>query len=227
MSNPAACFHAMLHTDACGELAGQLLAPGRVAFVALVGLPGIGKTTVANAVVTSAAVDKGFQHIIRVDGVGQHPDIESIFTQVWEKHFNTGGQSCPNWLNHFDPEKAREEMSRLLRPGTLILLDDVWTGDVFKQMTFCTGDSKVLVTSRNRSILEEGRCYSADCKVFDELELDDLSANTLFRQHAFPPDGTPPTGREWKHRIEQVVNRCKRLPLALSVRTSQSLHRLL
>ena len=200
-------------------LAEQLLASGRVANVALVGHPGVGKTTVAAAVLEHWKVRDRFNKIVRLDGISQKPDIRSLCQRLWDD-IHDDKERYPPWLKqYFKPLLARGELAKLLPQDTLLLLDHVWTGDAFSKLNFCSDkvdSSMVLVTSRNRELLTEADVPLKECKVVEVPALEFESARRLLCQHAFPGKSAP-TGDAWMTLIEKVVARCEHLPLALTV----------
>lgn len=164
------------------------------------------------------SVQAHFQKILRLDGIGQHPDIRAVCQRVWD-HIH-GVQNYPDWLSQkFEPNRARQEFSKLLQPSTLLLLDDLWTGDAFSDLCLISGEhegSKCLVTSRNRQLLTEAGVPSAEFRVLEVPALNYSPARRLLCQHAFAGIQEP-TDDAWVSLIDRVVARCEHLPLALVV----------
>ena len=178
----------------------------------------MGKTTVAKAVLEQQAVKSRF-NIVQVDGISAQPNIKTLLQRVWHGIYdNTEGY--PDWLTiDFEPKNARRELAKHLKPNTLLLLDDVWTGEAFRQL--CCRSSKdkgsrVLVTSRNHQLFADAGLSKEDCSVHEVAALELDFARSLLCQVAFPGI-TVPADDTWKKLIDEVVPRCERLPLALTV----------
>ena len=199
-------------------LADKLIESGRVAHVALVGHPGVGKTTVAAAVVKHPDVTARFE-IVRLDGISRTPDMTVLYRRAWDDiHGNR--KRYPRWLAPpFDPQQHREEIAQLCQSCTLLLLDDVWTAEDYQHLCLICGEhehSRVLVTSREKLLLAE--MPDNEKAVFTVPALDFEPARALLCHHAFA-GFPPPTEGEWVSLIKNVVERCERLPLALTVCT--------
>jgi hypothetical protein len=183
--------------------------------IALCGAPGLGKTTVANLVLTHKAIAETFPRIIPVL-VGQNPSIDKIFMYIW------GEQDWGMLRSWNTVEEGRRilEAQMASEPRTLLVLDDVWTHEALQLLNICNGgEHKLLVTSRSRSILS--RIPQKQCKVFcEELRLRDDHARHLLCMHAFHSTGTPPQEDGWERMVEAVMKKCANVPHSLQVRDS-------
>jgi hypothetical protein len=204
------------HTFLTGSIfAGALCATAKPVcrYVALCGDPGMGKSTIARLVENHHAVRGAFPRIFRVPGVGQTPNIREAFEKICKELFCSGlplGKTKEEWREHLAAQLDRGAR-------TLLVLDDVWTPDVLRDLNICTGGKhKLLVTSRNPCILSD--FDETEQKVFGkELLLHDGHARDLLCMCAFPATCTPSQEDGWDVLIEAVRQRCKNVPLSLSV----------
>jgi NB-ARC domain len=217
MASCAPCVTAAaLGCDRCRNPAGALRASGTVAYVALLGMPGVGKTTIAKAVLE--AVKGSFTRIITVV-VGQTPNIRGLLIKVWEQEIKA---TLPQELlsrEHFKAPDACSILAEKVGDDTLLLLDDVWTAAHLEALSFATFKPKtrnrVLVTTR--SLRAVGWLPESARNIFRVEELSDDGARRLLCKHAFDTDA-PPLGAEWARCVTDVVECSQKLPLTLSVR---------
>jgi ATPase subunit of ABC transporter with duplicated ATPase domains len=138
-------------------LADRLLAPGKVTCVGIVGMPGIGKTTVAKALLDE------LQHSFetRIITVGQKPDEQELLSRVW-KDLKPNDCLPPELTkDFFDAYQACKKLREIIGAGTesrrtLLLLDDVWTAKQVRDLDFVTlygGANRLVVTTRDESTL--------------------------------------------------------------------------
>ncbi|XP_028782600.1 putative disease resistance RPP13-like protein 1 [Neltuma alba] len=170
--------------------------------IAIIGMGGMGKTTLARHVYEDVSVKDQFQHRVWV-----------CVSEDFDAH-----QSTKVILESLQPEKKRSDDLCLCSPKKfLLVLDDVWNEDsriweVFQAplRQVAAPQSKILITTRNRKVAEVMCCtYSYPLKPLQEED-----SWKLFAKHAFDnqhDDGDPnlkPIGRK-------IVNKCGGLPLAI------------
>jgi hypothetical protein len=173
----------------------------------------MGKSTVARLVENHNDVRSAFPRIIRVPGVGQIPNVREVFEKICNEVFWAGlpmRKTEDEWRGHLAAQLDSG-------PRTLLVLDDVWNPDSLRAFNVCTGSKhKMLVTSRNPCILSD--FDETEQKVFGkELHLDDGHARDLLCMCAFPATCTLPQEDGWYLLIEAVRQRCKTVPLSISV----------
>ena len=177
-----------------------LLVPGAgrgPTLVGLVGMSGVGKTTVARAVADDAAVRARF-----TDGVAwltAGPDAKAL---DWQRQLAAmlGDASAIA-----DVAAGRDRLRALLA-GTprLIVADDVWDAAVTSALDVELPDVRLLVTTRDRQALGQG---AAACLV--DLVDDDTARRILAAWAGTTADALPPQAQE-------VIRLCGGLPLALA-----------
>ena len=191
---------------------------GSVSCIPIIGMGGLGKTTLAQLAYNDKEVIKSFDVKVWVF-VSHHFDVKKIMTTIIE---SLNKDKCP--YSNMDALHSTIQ-SLLCNKRYLIVLDDVWTEDQDdwdKLRPLFQGGldgSRILITTRSKRV-----AFLADSPTFPyHLRL--LSEDacwSLFAQRTFKP------GEEEKHLAllpigQQIVRKCR--GLALSVKTLGSLMR--
>ncbi|CAI0473671.1 unnamed protein product [Linum tenue] len=175
-----------------------------VSVIPIIGMGGLGKTTLAQLVLSRA---KSEFDVIAWVSVGEDFDVHRITKTI----LGSDGSGC-NDLNSLQ-EKLKEKLSG---KKFLIVLDDVWNED-YQKWVLCrapleTGalGSKILVTTRNSSV-------SSIMGTFPPCLLKELAFNDclhLFADHALGT--TAFTAHSYLEEMaKEIVKRCRGLPLAI------------
>ncbi|CAN0928158.1 Disease resistance protein RPS6 [Linum grandiflorum] len=154
--------------------------------IGLWGMGGVGKTTLAKACyerITSS--NKGINHHF-IGGIGEKcekpHDVEEIVHKLYSKLLSEDNINCED----LDINYRRERLSRL---RVFIVLDNVETlqqleqlalGDVFDLSKVFAAGSRILVTTRNRKVLQ-----NAMAKIYNVEGLNDEESIRFFSLHAF------------------------------------------
>jgi hypothetical protein len=169
------------------------------------GMGGIGKTTIAAALVHDDAIRSSFQKIVWVS-VGQEPDLrelqESIYAELTES-------AIPDWAA--TPELVVSALQRAAKDSLLLLvLDDVWDSRVERSLNCIDPDngSRLLVTTRIRGLLSN--THEVDVGLLSEQD-----ALSLLLTSA-EMDSVAEGGEEHR-RAKEIVELCGRLPLTLAL----------
>ncbi|KAL8260498.1 hypothetical protein R6Q59_028451 [Mikania micrantha] len=181
--------------------------------VSIVGLGGIGKTTLCQLLYTDEKVKSHFE-LMSWACVSDEFDIFSISKAIFK---DVGGKDEKfETLNQL--QLALKE--KVSKKRFLIVLDDVWTENhnewELLQRPFTVGapGSKVLVTTRKTmvaSTMDSIQAYPL------ELLLDE-EALSLFAQHASSDNQNfDDVNRKLKLHGDEIVKKCDRLPLALKI----------
>uniref|UniRef100_A0A0D9V1M0 NB-ARC domain-containing protein n=1 Tax=Leersia perrieri TaxID=77586 RepID=A0A0D9V1M0_9ORYZ len=119
-------------------------------------------------------------------------------------------------INNMDTEGLREELKRFLtHKKCLIVLDDVWTSeainDLLGSLVCNLKGSRILVTTRVNDV-----AHLAFPNRRITLEpLYEKESHELFCRTAFPRDSNHECAAELSHLIDQIVSKCKGVPLAI------------
>ncbi|KAK3025218.1 hypothetical protein RJ639_044566 [Escallonia herrerae] len=171
--------------------------------VGICGIGGSGKTTLAREICRDAEVQSYFNNRILFETVSQSPDVEQLRLKIRRMVSGTSFNGGTDTVSQWSPECEWKYVAR-----TLIVLDDVWSLTVLEQLLFRYPGCKILVVSRFKFPSVLNCTYELDLLREDE-------AMSLFCHSAFGMKSIPP-GTNVKL-VTQVVDECKRLPLALKV----------
>ncbi|WRX28895.1 NB-ARC - like 10 [Theobroma cacao] len=172
--------------------------------IGLYGMPGVGKTTLAEVVGKQAREQKLFDKVVIVT-VSQTPNINKIQDKIAEilgLKYETNTE-----------EGKAEELWRRLKDQKkmLIIVDDVWKEFKLQTIGIPFGGEhkgcKILLTTRLQQV-----CIQMNCQEKFELKiLSDGEAWALFKDNADLKDVSPTLNDVAK----QVARECKGLPLAI------------
>ncbi|CAL5380901.1 unnamed protein product [Camellia sinensis] len=180
----------------------------KVDVIPIVGMGGIGKTTLAQMVYNDETVKKHFDLKAWVC-VSDEFDIMKITKAIYDSFTS---QTCS--FNNLDQAQVQLKQA-LVGKKFLIVLDDVWNkkyndwNDLSSPFNDGAQGSKVVVTTRSRDIAR----MMATVELHDVEILSDEDCWSLFAQHAFENrsiDANPNLVSIGK----KIVEKCKGLPLA-------------
>ncbi|XP_058004508.1 disease resistance protein RUN1-like [Hevea brasiliensis] len=180
--------------------------------VGIWGMPGIGKTTIADKVFNKIA--NKFESQCFITNVGE--ELEKG-TPVQLRHEILGKLLGGENLDVGTPCTLRHSTKRRL-PNTkaLIVLDDVYGYLHLKELVegwnLCGPGSRIIVTSKDKQVLEIVGCKKYIYKV---EKLNDCESLQLFSFHAFKQ--TQPTNGYMRQLSERVISYTQGVPLALKV----------
>ncbi|KAK4428134.1 putative late blight resistance proteinR1A-10 [Sesamum alatum] len=176
--------------------------------ISIVGMPGLGKTTLAGKVFRDPAIMYEFPTRIWVY-VSQDFTRKNIFLAIL-REFTRLDEDI---YQKSDDELARLVASHLENGKFLIVMDDVWTIEDWEKLQIALPESnkmgKVLVTSRHVEVCQ----YANKSRLPHELRFFTQEESwLLLRLEVFGKPECPP---ELEDLGKLIANRCGRLPLAI------------
>ncbi|KAL0288377.1 UNVERIFIED_CONTAM: putative disease resistance protein [Sesamum angustifolium] len=182
----------------------QMLLTEEFTVVGIHGIGGIGKTTLAREICKDEEIKGYFNNRVFFLTVSQSPNVEQLRSRIW------GMVTGNTIVGHGDRSPAvnlRYDVGASAR--VLLVLDDVWTQSVLEQLLIKIPGCKILVVSRLKFPPSVVDC-SYELDLLTENEAVSLFCHFAFGQMSIPFDAD-------KELVKQVVDECKRLPLALKV----------
>ncbi|KAK9214433.1 hypothetical protein WN944_006425 [Citrus x changshan-huyou] len=179
--------------------------------ISLVGLGGIGKTTLAQLAYNNDEVKRNFEKVIWVC-------VSDTFEEIRvAKAIIEGLGVSASGLSEFE-SLMKQIQEYITRKKFFLVLDDVWDGDYKKWDPFFSclknghHESKILITTRDRSVaLQLGSIDIIPVKELGEGECWLLFKQIAFLRRSFEDcEKLEPIGRK-------IADKCKGLPLAAKV----------
>ncbi|XP_027117887.1 putative late blight resistance protein homolog R1A-4 [Coffea arabica] len=182
--------------------------PKALDIVSIIGMPGLGKTTLAMKVYNSKSVMYCF-----------HQRAWCTVSQAYEKRrllieILTGVHGPTDEIHQMTDDALEEKLRKaLLRNKYLIVMDDVWdagaVNDLKKAFPNDSNGSRILLTSRHRSVALEIEPDSVphSLRQFSEEESWELLEKKVFKGESYT--------KELLEVGKEIARRCQGLPLAL------------
>jgi len=179
--------------------------------VSIVGMGGIGKTTLARRIYEDASILSHFDHRAWVT-ISQEYNPRQVF-QCLLHSLDPARASDNNGDSNY--ELAREQVYRLLKHRRyLIVVDDIWSTDVWDDLKRCFEDdnsgSRILLTTRQTNVAEyadSGNHFCHTLPFLDSNESWDLFQSKVCKR----------LSPEFEKISREIVDKCKGLPLAIIV----------
>ncbi|KAF9681468.1 hypothetical protein SADUNF_Sadunf05G0004600 [Salix dunnii] len=180
----------------------------RLDVIPIVGMAGVGKTTLAQLVYNDSRVGEQFDMKVWIC-VSEEFDVLKVIKDILKK---VGSMNCDTMTgDQLHCELEKESTGKKI----MLVLDDVWSNDWGKWDFLLTPfkslahGSKILVTTRIESVASVRATVSAHR--LQELNADDCWL--VFAKHAFD-DGSCSERPDLEEIGKEVVRKCKGLPLA-------------
>ncbi|XP_027079286.1 putative late blight resistance protein homolog R1A-4 [Coffea arabica] len=177
--------------------------------VSIVGMPGLGKTTLANKVYTASSVRSHF-HVRGWCCVSQTFSTHNLLTQLL---CSISFDSPDKYLKMTEDDLAMNLRKVLLRNRYLLVLDDLWDVEAWNLLKYSlpndVNGSRILLTSRLHSLSLQ---IKPDSESYHLHPLSDAESWTLLQKRLFDKEGCPPTLSEVG---SQIAKYCRGLPLTI------------
>lgn len=186
--------------------------------IAVVGMGGVGKTTLAKKVYDSYVVEQHFQYHAWITVYQSYNRVE-LLRSTLEKLYEAKKEPFPEAFVTMDALSLIDELRKYLQQERyLVVFDDVWEigfwGDVENALVDNNKGSKILVTTRNEDVANFCR-RSSLVHVYQMKSLPQREAWELFCKKAFKFDFEGNCPKDLEELSQDIVRRCGGLPLAI------------
>ncbi|XP_027180482.1 disease resistance protein RPM1-like [Coffea eugenioides] len=183
--------------------------------VSVVGMGGLGKTTLVKKVYDDATVKKQFQSHAWIT-VSQHFQFNVIIKNLIQQLFDEIRQPVPPQVESMDRVRLSEFVRDFLKERRYILvLDDVWSLNAWETIKYvlpdCNIASRVVLTTRIADVASAS-CLASHDFVHEMKPLSSEDSWTLFCDRTFQSNSCPPNLEEISRKI---MKKCEGLPLAI------------
>ncbi|KAH6803434.1 hypothetical protein C2S51_031681 [Perilla frutescens var. frutescens] len=198
------------------EVVGWILEGGsRLGVVSVVGMGGLGKTTLVKRVYDDAHVKKHFQSHAWIT-VSQSFKFEEVVKDTIQQLFDEVKQPVPKGVSNMSMNQLKSVIKQFLKERRyLLVFDDVWSIQAWEGIKYAFPDggcgSRVVITTR---LVDVGlhATMGTDGHAYHLKPLTEQESWTLFCQKAFRGGPCPPHMVEISH---SILRRCAGLPLAI------------
>ncbi|PON63354.1 NB-ARC domain, LRR domain containing protein [Parasponia andersonii] len=184
--------------------------------VSVVGMGGLGKTTLVKQVYEDPRVKKRFKVHAWVT-VSRSFKTKDLLKDVVQQIFRVIRKPVPPEVSSMNNDNLKESIKDLLKQSRyLIVLDDVWHVRAWESIKLALPrndkyGSRVLITTRNAEIASSS-CVETNDWVFSLAPLAEEESWDLFCKKAFQGNSCPPHLEET---CRLILKRCGGLPLAI------------
>ncbi|KAM3269235.1 putative late blight resistance protein R1B-12 [Capsicum chacoense] len=174
--------------------------------VSLVGMPGIGKTTLAKRLYTHNVIISRFD-VCSWGTISQAYNKRKTLLEMLGDLVPLNDSTCS------DDELAEKLRRHLLKKSYLIVIDDLWSIDAWDALMRCFPDdknsSRIILTNRRDNVASYTKRFSAPHhhRLFTDEESWRLLQKEVFGEERFPP--------ELEKIGVQIAQSCRGLPLAI------------
>ena len=185
--------------------------------VAVVGMGGLGKTTLVSKVYSDLQVKKHFQHHAWVT-VSQSVKLDELLRQLVQQLYDEDHKKVPDEVTNksADNTSLKRIIADFLRGKRyLIVLDDIWSLDPWDALKVAfpdsNNDSRLMITTRTTQVASSST-KELGGTIYPLMPLSSEESWTLFCAKAFQGNSCPP---DLKTISQHILKRCEGLPLAI------------
>lgn len=190
--------------------------------IVIVGMGGLGKTTIADVIFNDSDVMKHFDRNIKV--VVSHFTEEDVGRSILEKLGEKSGEQPSELGGHIADEMLNQIISRLEQESCLIILDDIWDNDHFawwKNKFFPRLSNStlkktcIIVTTRDHGVASKIGVH--EDRVHEPPFLEENDGLLLFSKYALASIDVKNESRRkiFEEEGKKIVAKCGGLPLAI------------
>ncbi|KAF3449673.1 hypothetical protein FNV43_RR10404 [Rhamnella rubrinervis] len=183
--------------------------------VAVAGMGGLGKTTLASKVYEDDVVKRHFQHHARVT-VSQVFELDDLLRKIVRQLFDEMNQTLQQEADSMDSGELKAILaSFLLEKRYLVMLDDVWEVGAWDALKYAfptnNNGCRLMLTTRNAKVASVST-IDLGGMVYDLKPLSPEQSWNLFCGKAFQGSQCPP----YLEKISKnILRKCEGLPLAI------------
>ncbi|KAI5587350.1 hypothetical protein BDE02_05G026800 [Populus trichocarpa] len=186
--------------------------------IAVVGMGGVGKTTVAKKVYDNHRVKEHFQYHAWIT-VSQSYDKRELLRSILKRFYEVKNGLFPDRIVTMEEEDLIKEIREYLgQERYLVVFDDVWEIGFWGNMEHALLDhdngSRILATTRNEDVANFSRGSSL-VHVYHIEPLPQKEAWELFCNKAFRSEFKGQCPKDLEELSQDIVRRCGGLPLAI------------
>ncbi|KAJ9697198.1 hypothetical protein PVL29_009120 [Vitis rotundifolia] len=179
--------------------------------ISVVGMGGLGKTTLAKKVYENMRVVKHFDCHAWIT-VSQSFQMEDLLRNMMEKFYKARKEKVPEDINRMDNESLIAQVREYLQDKRyVVVFDDVWKAGFWESITPASPENKkgsrIVITTRKDDVA----AFCKDDYIHRLPHLSHESSWELFCKKAFQGRCPP----ELKKLSDDIVKRCGGLPLAI------------
>ncbi|KAK7334577.1 hypothetical protein VNO80_26337 [Phaseolus coccineus] len=223
--DPRMASHFIEETEVVGfelprdELIGCLIkGTGQLSLISVVGMGGLGKTTLAKHIFNNRQVKRHF-HCSSFITVSQSYTVRELLTEMIQKFCKDANEPIPKGLHKMDDERLVTEVRQYLQSKRyLVLFDDVWKENFSDEIQHALPNNnkggRIIITTRMMQVAE----YFKKSVVVHVHKLQHLSPNKaweLFCKKAFRFEPSEQCPTELEDMSKGIVQKCGGLPLAI------------
>ncbi|XP_059643733.1 disease resistance protein RPM1-like [Cornus florida] len=189
---------------------------GVLKVVSVVGMGGLGKTTLVKKVYDDAAVKKQFESHAWL-AVSESPKMVELLRAMIQQLFGEIKRSVPQGLRKMDINRLKLVINEFLQQRRyLVVFDDIWSIHDWEAVKYAfpnnNSGSRIVLTTRFGDIASTS-CKATGGNVYHLHQFSPEESWILFCRKAFPGDTNCPPHLE--EISESILKRCGGLPLAI------------